>query len=95
MSDDCNIDGIVTRGIHLRAGLHEGHDVDCARIRTICRGLVQHHLQHMDGLEHGDEQFQLTAPGQRNQRPGIGDDDGPGHCAASEAANSCSSSAGS
>lgn len=95
MAGGGGVDGIMAVGMHLHVGLYEGSDVGRARARTICRCFSQHRLWHMDGIEHGDEQLQMPATGQCDQRPGIGDDDGPTHRAASKAASSCSSSAGS
>jgi hypothetical protein len=47
----------------------------------------------MERIENGDKQVQMATTGQRDQRPGIGYDDGPTHRTASKAASSCASSA--
>jgi len=90
-----SVDVVVAGGVNPGMGLHEYRDVGSSRARAIRRGLIEHGLWHMETFENGGEQFKLTAAGQRGQRPGVGDDNGLAHRAASKAASSCSSSAGS
>lgn len=69
MADGSCIDGIIAAGMNLCSSLHEGSDLDRAGTRAIFRGFVQHCLRHMEDVENSDEQFESTAPGQRNQWP--------------------------
>jgi hypothetical protein len=82
------IDVVIAPGVDLSMGLHEIRNGAGARA-VRCR-LIEHGLRHMDGIEDRNQQIQLAAGCQCHQRAGVGDDDRPGHCAASKAASSCS-----
>jgi len=88
-----SVNGVIPVGMDLSMNLSKGRNVSRATARAICRGLVQHRLRYVNSIKNSYEQFQMMAIRQRNQRPGIGNDNRPTH--ASKAASSCSNSAGS